>query len=573
MTKKSLRLSYKSGDKTNVRLVGHSNPNLVQVRFDTDRLSKPAIIGKLKELRQELAMRKAGGNTQYGKCFNHRMNMNASPTFNGGTNRSRVARVRVQAPFRFKHWQVLIPVTYRVGTPFKDVFWSGDRAIMDFSVGAGHVWTAAVTGIPERTLATFDGLTYGHYDAAGWPATKFWISSDVMEFPVAVEKLGFFDYWFGVQLPVGGANRLPFGTCNSSNIIQRHTGVQEFAGEIIQALGAASDICKSAATITAAGTGAGGVQNFWVPTIFKAFDMDNSKEWVSVGDSLTDGVGEGGDTTDNANSDPMGDANGYRGGPERWLARNVGAPHVHIAIGGNRLSYDLDPDNEARRALLEEISPYGVFLHLGFNDFVTAETDFITWAANTPYNLYDILHIGGVNIGYMVTKAGVSGSTPSDVTDIGATVQDGTLELIALGSSASIGLRSAMGVLGRYAKRIKSIRDRRIDTRIIATQFTPNATSTDNFATLVNQTPSALGWTAGGRRDVCNKFLQNSRIRSKLRINAYVNPNTNIENDPVAVDGLWVVNGNARYVTTDGVHYSGAGAELFASGLPNVISV
>lgn len=89
----------------------------------------------------------------------------------------------------------------------------------------------------------------------------------------------------------------------------------------------------------------------------------------------------------------------------------------------------------------------------------------------------------------------------------------------------------------------------------------PRATSTDSWATLVNQTPSTgYATTSGVFRDPMNALL--ATALSQGLINGIININT-VAADAVSLD-KWVVTGAANYATADGTHPTPALSALLA---------
>jgi lysophospholipase L1-like esterase len=90
--------------------------------------------------------------------------------------------------------------------------------------------------------------------------------------------------------------------------------------------------------------------------------------------------------------------------------------------------------------------------------------------------------------------------------------------------------------------------------KIIRTQLMPRTASTDSWATLAGQTPNS-GWAAGGKRDLINAGFATALADGKIDIlldclAAIAAPSDNTR---------WLVNGTAKYVTSDGTHVSAAG--------------
>jgi hypothetical protein len=90
------------------------------------------------------------------------------------------------------------------------------------------------------------------------------------------------------------------------------------------------------------------------------------------------------------------------------------------------------------------------------------------------------------------------------------------------------------------------------------TTIMPRTTSTDNWATIVNQTVVA-GFEVGGVRDQVNAWM---RSQVGILLDGLIDVAATIED--TANHGKWIVNGTANYATSDGVHPSTVGHTLAA---------
>jgi hypothetical protein len=86
--------------------------------------------------------------------------------------------------------------------------------------------------------------------------------------------------------------------------------------------------------------------------------------------------------------------------------------------------------------------------------------------------------------------------------------------------------------------------------KVISLSMLPRTTSTDNWATLANQTPVSASFNAGANspRGQFNTWLAAFGPGNDYFLDA----TSQAESSPQS--GLWVVNGTANYATSDGVH-------------------
>lgn len=90
--------------------------------------------------------------------------------------------------------------------------------------------------------------------------------------------------------------------------------------------------------------------------------------------------------------------------------------------------------------------------------------------------------------------------------------------------------------------------------KIAVSTIMPRTTSTDLWATAVNQSPATSGFAIGGTRDTYNAWIK-TQVGLGL-IDAVIDVNPFVQ-DPV-VTYAWLTNGTANYPTTDGTHPSTA---------------
>lgn len=99
---------------------------------------------------------------------------------------------------------------------------------------------------------------------------------------------------------------------------------------------------------------------------------------------------------------------------------------------------------------------------------------------------------------------------------------------------------------------------------VTQTLMPPSTSSTDNWATAANQTPTS-GFAAGGVRDQLNAWIIAQAGQGLL--DAYVNLNVYWEDQ--SNPNKWVTNGSNNYATSDGVHPSAALHLLASAAISN----
>jgi lysophospholipase L1-like esterase len=491
----------------------------------------------------------------------------ATQGFNNGAGiRSRLTRAKKYSKVGFRYYQIVIPVFYPTGSPINDTLYAGAQAVLRFQHGIEYPYTNAVTGLAARKATTWAGLNYVAYDNATYDGITGYLISDVMDFGSVIPADAAYGEWLTVELPAGGTNVLPW-TGNGSSFIQRYEGGLESAASLITAYGGASDAALSNTSITGYTTAQTGAAQYFMPTITLIEAPASTKTVAVIGDSISYGVGEGAAGSASA-GDTRGSALGNTGYVDRWLYESAGLNAVNLGRGSDRLQYLKTPSNwRYRRNLLAISKPKIVIMQNAVND-ISSTISNLSWTAATAYARFDVVVVGG-GAAYLVTVAGTSGGVPPVAPGaIGDTVADGTCTLRYLGASASGNpWRRAMDILGRIAFAVDQVKQVLPSVKIVQTIPTPSVTTTDSYATVVNQTP-AVGWgdaTTSIRGNMVT-LLNDAAIRGILGIDAVIDPNPGVENAPQT--SRWVVNGTAFYAVPDGVHPNSTGAALAAAAIP-----
>jgi lysophospholipase L1-like esterase len=451
-------------------------------------------------------------------------------------------------------------VFYPTGIPVADTLFSGIQADLRFQVAFEYPFTNALTGIPEnRPLYTFSGANFVKYDSGTWDGAIGYIISDILDHGQWVPAFSKFGLWTCVEGPSSVANLIPYQR-NSSSFIQRYGGAITSTGSQIANYGGASDIASTATSVTGFNSAQTGSSTYFAPCMLLV-ETDSRSQCVGViGDSLAYGVGEGvaGSST---SGDALGDANNNSGFISRGLYA-AGLNYINLGRGSDRLEYLATAANwKYRRQLLQLAKPTHIIQENGVND-LTQTTMPGNWAATTAYAKYQTVIAGGARV-YMCTQAGTSGSSVPTGTGFG--IVDGTAVWVYLRAYIADAAR-AMYRFAYLSNLVDQIRAAVPEARVYGSLITPNATSTDAFATTVNQTP-ASGWGGSAtRRGYFNDQLRTDP-NSVLRLAGLIDPNVYLEDGYPTETSKWVVNGSANYATLDGTHPNSVAAALAAAAI------
>lgn len=476
---------------------------------------------------------------------------------NGGANIVTTSRLRHYSKVAFRRFRVVIPVFQTTGTPLVDTLFTGSSAILNFQMGFEYPFTEAATGLPARIPVTFSGANWVRYNNTSWDAAYGHIVSDVIDVGQTIAADAFFGLWCTVELPAGTYNNaLPY-TINATNFNERWA-CQSFAtSSRIAALGAASDFALTSTSITHLGTTQTGVTGVFTPSMLLIEAPAGTKTVGIMGDSLGFGNNEG-QAGSSTFGDSMGSALGNAGYVDRGVFEVANFNGFNIAKGSDGTKYWKTAANwKYRSQLLWLGNPTHVVNQAGVND-VSASITISGWAANTVYAKYAVASANS-NV-YMCDVAGTSAASggPSGT---GTAIVDNTCRwyyIAALpGSANPRGFAQVFADIVNVHDQIKAILP---GAKIAKTTVTPVSSSSDTFATILNQA-AATGWG-----DATTRYgLLNAKIvgkEARMQIDTVIIPNEFVEDSYPTSTGKWVVNGVANYSTQDGTHHNSKGADL-----------
>jgi len=483
--------------------------------------------------------------------------------FGGGSAYSMLHRTRHYSNTRFRRVRAVLQCFQPLaGTPIVDTNFTNDY---NFQVGFEQVYQNATTGLSPRKMFKFGSSEVAQYRQASPPANGYLIS-DVLDLGSYVEAEQFFGLWTTVEEATAGTpitGRIPY-TRSSSNFLQRYVGYASLNGTTVAQSQIALDTAKSATSITAAPATQGGNSNYFTP-IMLLIETDSGDPFIwFVGDSLSYGVGEGGSGS-GSEGDGVGSALGNRGFIERGIWENLGYSGGGLGRGSDGNKYLITPSNWAyRRALLQLANPTHVINANVHND-MQAGISYGSWAISTAYAKWDTKQANS-NI-YVCVVAGTSAASGTGPASTSGGIVDGTCVWAYLQPIVDSTVRGAAQVLVQMANVNQQIRAILPNVNMIAMTATPDAASTDNWATAVNQTPSSGGGYGGptSRRHYVNDAIRS--LHPLLDITGYFDPSAAVEDSYPTETSKWAVNGSAYYATIDGTHGNSVGYRLGAATL------
>jgi hypothetical protein len=478
----------------------------------------------------------------------------AIQSFNNASALSRTTRNRIVLPVPTRYIQIAIPVFNMVGSnPIIDTLFAGAQAKLWFQVGIEYPYTEAVTGLAPRTPIRFNGLDYATYDNVTWNGATGWLYSDPLDLGFTIPSFTAFGRWVTVEVENVGVNVLPISQ-NSSNFIPRNTGTILSSTSQIIGRGGATNAALTATSVSPHTPLQTGSADFYDPCVMRVMVLRNTKSTVTFGDSITYGVGEGASGS-GAFGDPRGDVYGNAGIMDRGLW-NAGILNVNFGKGSDGYKYMGLNDTywQYRRQIVPWCDPTHVISSNIHND-ITQTASCGAWVGDATRNVGDALTNGG-NI-YIYTasgKAALSGG-PSGT---GGVITDGTAVCAYFGPASGANTMIALQI-GRQVRVHWLIKGMLPVVPILAMCGTPDATSTDSWATAGNQT-AVTGWgNAASRRG-----LWNDKIETRyppLQLAGYLDPNPYLEDSFPTETSKWV-SGSAFYATNDGTHPNSKGYDL-----------
>lgn len=470
--------------------------------------------------------------------------------FASGVNTwSRTTRSRHYSNVRFKRVRAVIQCFQQTGTPIADTLFENS---MNFQVAFEAAYANATTGISAgRPMFHFSGSPVGQY-ISGSPPSNGYLISDVLDLPEYVEAGQFFGLWTTQEIAArAGTDVLPW-TKSASNFLQRYTGYVAAAN--VSRIDA--DTARNATSVTAHTSTQTGEVNWFTPCML-LIETDSAAPFVvAIGDSITYGVGEG-HAGSGAFGDSIGSQLGNSGIVERSLYENLEYNAVNMGKGGDRNEYLATASNwQYRRALLALANPTHV-INANIHNDLTPAIGVTGWAPATPYAKYDVTSsVGG---DWMALTAGTSGATPPSGT--GAAFWDGgVMWAYIIPHPAASTARAAAINLAKMASANTQIKEAVPNAKILAMLPTPDASSSDNWATAGNQTVTVnYGNSLSRRGYVIGNIMANW---GPLQLSGYFDPNQYVEDSWPTQTSKWVSNGVARLATYDGTHPNSSGYNL-----------
>lgn len=482
---------------------------------------------------------------------------------NGGANIVTTSRTPHYSKVAFRRFRIVVPVFETIGTPLVDTLFSGQSAVLNFQFGLEYPYTLAATGLAARVPVTFSGVNYATYNSATHDANFGYLISDIIDAGQTIPADARFGLWTTVELPSGVvSNALPYSV-NATNNLERWCGQSFSATSRIAALGAGSDFALTSTSITKLGTTQTGVTGVFTPAMLLIEAPTGTKCVVGIGDSLMQGNNEG-QAGSGAHGDSMGSALSNAGWPARGVIEGAGLNFVNLGKGSDGTKFLSTAANwKYRRQLMALANPTHILLENGVND-VSASITISGWAGSTAYVKYDVRSANS-NF-YMCEVAGTSAAAggPSGT---GSAIVDGTVTWSWIGAFPAGANQRGWGQI--YAWDVAVIDQIKADlpgVKIVQSTVLPGTTSTDLWATDTNQAVRT-GWgDATTRQGLLN--VARLAMLSRLQLSAVHDVNTLIAfGYPASVNGKFIVNGAANYVTQDGTHHNSNGAEIMAGGV------
>jgi hypothetical protein len=473
---------------------------------------------------------------------------------NGGTNISTTSRTRHYSNVPFNRFRLVFPIFQSTGTPIADVVLSGT---FNFQFGIEYPFTNAVTGLAARTPITFSGVNYVTYNSATWDTSTGYIISDIITLPQSIPVGAFFGIWTTVELPAGVYNNALPWMINATNNLERNIGQSFSSSSRISGLGGASDFALASTSITHLGTTQAGVTGVFTPSMLLIETPISTKSVSVIGDSIGYGNNEG-QTGSSTFGDSMGSSLGNAGYIDRGLYEVANLIGVNFSRGSDGGKYVTTATNwKYRRQLMILANPTHVINQNIHND-VSSSITISGWATNTAYVKYDVR---SANAGiWMVEVGGTSLGSGTGPSGTGPTFSDNGITWRYIGTfPASANPRGYAQIFSYIASVNDQILAACPSVKIIQALCTPDATSSDSWATAGNQTVST-GWGDGtSRRGLINAMIRAKNAR--LNITEVVDPNQYLEDSYPTETSKWV-SGSANFATQDGTHHNSKGANL-----------
>lgn len=467
--------------------------------------------------------------------------------FSGGLNWSTTNRTRHYSNVKFRRVRAVLQTFYPAGSnPIADANFADDY---NFQVGFETNYASATTGLAPRKMFTFGGSQTAQYLAASPPSTGY-IISDVLDLGADIPAQQFFGLWTTVEHPAQGANKIPY-TRNGSNFLQRYGGIVTSATSNI-----ANDVTRSATSVSPMTSAQSGASTYFTPVML-LIETDSALPFiVHLTDSLGYGVGEG-QPGSGSNGDGLGSPLSNNGLVDRAIYETLGYSSVNFGKGGDRIKFLATPANWEKRAQLLKLANPTHVIHGNIHNDLGEIFPINNWVASTAIAKWDTCAANGNS--YICVKAGTTGTV--SVSGTGGGIIDGTVIWAQLQTHpAGSGPRSSTVTAAQMAAVHEQIQTLLPGIKIIAMLPTPDAASTDAWASVANQTPPVGMGPAGSRRSLNATMMRNKH--PVLGITDTFDPSAFLEDSFPTETSKWVSNGAPSYVTNDGTHPNSTGYKL-----------
>lgn len=393
------------------------------------------------------------------------------------------------------------------------------RSVLRVGTAISRDLPTALTGIPEREqLVTFGGANYWTHDYSTFPGSPvgsdYFVASDIMTLASPIPA-GPFAIWNTVEGDAAAANLLPC-TQYGSSFIDRKEGYINHATS--QLAGGATPM-MDATNITAWTAVRAGEVSMFTPVAIE-IEVAATIPYVTLfGDSTYVRYGEGGVGSEEF-GDQAGDINGNVGWPQRKLATQGGVIWNNLSRGGERYNYLIDASPAwvghsnwlIRAALLKRFHGVGasdmgagvILAGNGLNDFLNDSISIGTRSNSAAIVKGAARRWTSASVArnYYALNSGTTGaSTPLH----NSTVVDGTVTWKQVGVADATPDRFMANMESTWAY----WRELVPNIKIYAATIMFEATSTDGFSSLANQTP-----IAGFGDQTSSSGLMNARFRA-----------------------------------------------------------
>lgn len=430
------------------------------------------------------------------------------------------------------------------------------EAPITYDAGFADSVTPGYTALPQRQRVTFDGGASTHvYDYATADKSVGYFTSDLMS--RAAPSSAPMEIWTRCQLPANQSG-LPAMQGAQNAFVDRGWGND------LQTGGASVDPVTGS-SIPSVSTNIASFTQVITPIALIIYTAGKVKTVVTLGDSRASYTGLG-INEPAGHGDKNGDAQRLASSFERGI-HGVAKQHCVMLGKPSEKAFNLARSPAAwayRRQLLALLNPQIVISALGQNDQNPATDIMAAWSSGMDLPLGTTVTTS--NRIYVVTTAGVSGTTAPTSTTIGSPVALGTATVQYLGTDAAQDTRMGMAIAGKNLVINAAIRAAVPAVQVIQDNLAPYTTSVDNYATAAGQSDNfhtaagiayqaklaANGAIFAGADRIIDQipFLAGSRT-----VNGGPNDGTRTwKTDP---------SGGVPYFTTqDGIHHGNLGAEL-----------